>query len=596
MPLVWTPRSLSDPIGPAPPEEAKEAFQVFFNAEAYDEAATAFAKLLSILNLKSGRFSDFFPKLKYALRGHLPFKYKEIWKILESKAKNKTYGMAAEKHNVLVVGAGPCGLRTAIETQLLGARTIVIEKRPEFTRNNVLKLWKFLIDDLKMLGTKKFFGKFASGNINHIGIKALQLVLFKICCMLGVEVVAPVSLVELSEPDDKGKKWTAITKPEDSPVARFEFDMIVIASGKKVAIEGFDRRSLDAKLSIAVTANFVISGSSEEAAVRQISGISKQFHQQFFADMEKDKGIALENIVYYKGATHYFVMTALRKSLIERGVILEDKEDRKALLHPSNIDREKLHQFAIDAAQYSTAHFSSQLPVTEFALDGRGNPDVACFDFTNLYSARNASRVVVRKGHQLLMAIVGDSLLEPFWPEGTGCARGFLSSLDAAWMLRQWALAKRNPLDIISERENIYRLLSQTADGQGGNLKDAYKAFTIDPKTRYRNISKKIDHERILPLYDTDAPEEFQFLKDKFVNQQFYTREEHKNILQKFRKGVIKKGQAGILLPVRVARAFRRNRTGDSNGAAAQTAQPCATAAASTTANAAATAPQPLTA
>ena len=66
----------------------------------------------------------------------------------------------------------------------------------------------------------------------------------------------------------------------------------------------------------------------------------------------------------------------------------------------------------------------------------RGNPDVACFDFTNLYSARNASRVMVRKGHQLLMAIVGDSLLEPFWPEGAGCARGFLSSLDAAWLLR----------------------------------------------------------------------------------------------------------------------------------------------------------------
>ena len=31
-------------------------------------------------------------------------------------------------------------------------------------------------------------------------------------------------------------------------------------------------------------------------------------------------------------------------------------------------------------------------------MKSRGNPDVACFDFTNLYSARNASRVMVRKG------------------------------------------------------------------------------------------------------------------------------------------------------------------------------------------------------
>ena len=52
-----------------------------------------------------------------------------------------------------------------------------------------------------------------------------------------------------------------------------------MAAGKKVPIEGFDRRSLDAKLSIAVTANFVNEHTSEEYEVRQISGIAKQFHQ-----------------------------------------------------------------------------------------------------------------------------------------------------------------------------------------------------------------------------------------------------------------------------------------------------------------------------
>ena len=54
---------------------------------------------------------------------------------------------------------------------------------------------------------------------------------------------------------------------------------LVIASGKRVPIEGFDRRSLDAKLSIAVTANFVNTHTPEEAEVRQISGIAKHFHQ-----------------------------------------------------------------------------------------------------------------------------------------------------------------------------------------------------------------------------------------------------------------------------------------------------------------------------
>ena len=38
----------------------------------------------------------------------------------------------------------------------------------------VLKLWKFLIDDLKSLGAKKFYGKFSSGAINHVNIRTLQ--------------------------------------------------------------------------------------------------------------------------------------------------------------------------------------------------------------------------------------------------------------------------------------------------------------------------------------------------------------------------------------------------------------------------------------
>ena len=48
---------------------------------------------------------------------------------------------------------------------------------------------------------------------------------------------------------------------------------------------------------------------------------------------------------------------------------------------------------------------------------------------------------------------MGDSLLEPFWPEGTGCARGFLSAMDAGWMMRDWFLGQKNPLKILAERE-----------------------------------------------------------------------------------------------------------------------------------------------
>lgn len=67
-------------------------------------------------------------------------------------------------HNCLIVGGGPCGLRTAIELQLLGARhVVVIEKRDRLSRNNVLHLWPFVIHDLKSMAGKKFYGKFCAG-------------------------------------------------------------------------------------------------------------------------------------------------------------------------------------------------------------------------------------------------------------------------------------------------------------------------------------------------------------------------------------------------------------------------------------------------
>ena len=67
-----------------------------------------------------------------------------------------------------MIGAGPCGLRSAIEAQLLGAKVVVVEKRDRISRNNVLHLWPFVIHDLRCLGAKKFFGRFCAGAIDHI--------------------------------------------------------------------------------------------------------------------------------------------------------------------------------------------------------------------------------------------------------------------------------------------------------------------------------------------------------------------------------------------------------------------------------------------
>ena len=87
-----------------------------------------------------------------------------------------------------------------------------------------------------------------------------------------------------------------------------------------------------------------------------------------------------------------------------------------------------MFQFAIDACQFSTGHFSTMLPTTEWALDGRGQPDCAIFDFTNLYSARNSCRVKVRDAHRGRI-LFSPKILSFFLKTPIGCSLflGFLN-------------------------------------------------------------------------------------------------------------------------------------------------------------------------
>lgn len=41
--------------------------------------------------------------------------------------------------------------------------------------------------------------------------------------------------------------------------------------------------------------------------------------------------------------------------------------------------------------------------------------------------------------------------VQPFWPMGTGCARGFLAAFDTAWMVKSWAEG-RTVLEVLAER------------------------------------------------------------------------------------------------------------------------------------------------
>uniref|UniRef100_A0A672FJB2 F-actin monooxygenase n=1 Tax=Salarias fasciatus TaxID=181472 RepID=A0A672FJB2_SALFA len=463
--------------------QAVRLFETLVQASSCRGTLQAFSTLCRQLDLDPLDHHNFYGHLKDAVRS---WKVQALWTKLDKRAQNKVYGQngACSGTRVLVVGGGPCGLRTAIELRLLGCKVVLIEKRDTFSRNNVLHLWPFAIHDLRGLGAKHFYGKFCAGSIDHISIRQLQLMLLKVSLILGVEVHVNVEFVKLLEPSEEpdAPGWRALVLPSSHSVSEFEFDVVIGADGRRNTLEGFSRKEFRGKLAIAITANFVNRNSAAEASVEEISGVAFIFNQRFFLELRDETGIDLENIVYYKDQTHYFVMTAKKHSLLEKGVLLRDFPETERLLSPENVSQDALRSFARQAADFGTGY---QLPALDFAVDQQGRPDVAVFDFTCMHAAESAALIRRRRGRRLLAALVGDSLLEPFWPMGTGCARGFLAAFDTAWMIRGWR-AGRAELELLAERESLYRLLPQTTSE---NISKNFEQYSIDPATRYPNLN-----------------------------------------------------------------------------------------------------------
>ncbi|XP_039390159.1 F-actin-monooxygenase MICAL2 isoform X19 [Mauremys reevesii] len=478
-----------------------QIFENFVQASTCKGTIQAFNILTHQLELDPLDYRNFYTKLKSKVTS---WKAKALWNKLDKRVSHKEYkrGRSCMNTKCLIIGGGPCGLRTAIELAFLGAKVVVVEKRDTFSRNNVLHLWPFTIHDLRGLGAKKFYGKFCGGSIDHISIRQLQLILFKVALMLGIEIHVNVEFVKVLEPpeDQENQKigWRAEFLPMDHPLSAFEFDVVIGADGRRNTLEGFRRKEFRGKLAIAITANFINRNTTAEAKVEEISGVAFIFNQKFFQDLKEETGIDLENIVYYKDSTHYFVMTAKKQSLLDKGVIINDYIDTEMLLCGENVNQDNLLSYAREAADFATNY---QLPSLDFAINHYGQPDVAMFDFTSMYASENAALVRERHRHQLLVALVGDSLLEPFWPMGTGCARGFLAAFDTAWMVKSWDQGKP-PLEILAERESIYRLLPQTTPE---NINKNFDQYTIDPGTRYPNLNSScVRPHQVRHLYVTN--------------------------------------------------------------------------------------------
>ncbi|XP_063487025.1 F-actin-monooxygenase MICAL1 isoform X11 [Symphalangus syndactylus] len=508
LPSCCSPREASM-ASPPSTNPAHAHFESFLQAQLCQDVLSSFQELCGALGLEPGGGLPQYHKIKDQLNY---WSAKSLWTKLDKRAGQPVYqqGRACTSTKCLVVGAGPCGLRVAVELALLGARVVLVEKRTKFSRHNVLHLWPFTIHDLRALGAKKFYGRFCTGTLDHISIRQLQLLLLKVALLLGVEIHWGVTFTGLQPPPRKGSGWRAQLQPTPpAHLANYEFDVLVSAAGGKFVPEGFKVREMRGKLAIGITANFVNGRTVEETQVPEISGVARIYNQSFFQSLLKATGIDLENIVYYKDDTHYFVMTAKKQCLLRLGVLHQDLPDTDRLLGSANVVPEALQRFARAAADFAT---HGKLGKLEFAQDAHGQPDVSAFDFTSMMRAESSARVQEKHGARLLLGLVGDCLVEPFWPLGTGVARGFLAAFDAAWMVKRWAEGAES-LEVLAERESLYQLLSQTSPE---NMHRNVAQYGLDPATRYPNLNlRAVTPNQVRDLYDVLAKEPVQRNSDK---------------------------------------------------------------------------------
>ena len=90
---------------------------------------------------------------------------------------------------MVIVGAGPVGLRCAIELATLGARVEVLESRERYSRLQVLHLWEWIETDLISMGVKLLDPSiFANTDLRRCCTAQLQHSLLKVALLMGVRV------------------------------------------------------------------------------------------------------------------------------------------------------------------------------------------------------------------------------------------------------------------------------------------------------------------------------------------------------------------------------------------------------------------------
>ncbi|KAL3659027.1 hypothetical protein V7S43_015911 [Phytophthora oleae] len=464
------PRSLIAPT-------VRSSFKAFVSAQDLTDTLAAFNNLLADAGLTGAKLQEpwhVYFHIRNAVYSRLGFRQKQLFRLLDARFSVDVYKQRyVSKKRVCIVGAGPVGLRAAVELALLGGQVSVLEKRTKFSRENRLHLWPWVVQDLAMLGAKVLFKNFCkSRTYFHVSTRQLQVILLKVALLVGVKVYSATGFEEIVPPEaeDTGNCFYSVKTEPQIPVA--EYTAVLGASGvnNQIAeLAGINRFVFSQNESLGIVCYFPNLETPEEMKTKEFSWTSQLKHHMLHK--MREVGIDLENIVYFRGEMHYLVMTPKRHNLLARGVVKANLPNSKELTMKENVNQSVLHAFV-----KRIVDFTGITRRTDFTR-------VSLFDFTSLTRAEKAASIITSHGKKLYVGLVGDSLLEPVWHEGVGTCRGFLSALDAVWMIAQ--IGRIQDEQLLSDRHIAYEVMQRLSGHHRDEMQKNVRKYTVDPKSRY---------------------------------------------------------------------------------------------------------------
>ena len=157
--------SSASAVAPVPPAGVKlskqqlaHQFALFLTATTASDVQGAFDTVIAGIGISrvTGAFNVLeWMKSLELLKPNLPHRPRQLLNILgDWRQSHSSSTQRGTPLQIVIMGAGPIGLRTAIELAALGADVEVFESRDGFTRLQVVHLWEMVEQDLIEMGVK----------------------------------------------------------------------------------------------------------------------------------------------------------------------------------------------------------------------------------------------------------------------------------------------------------------------------------------------------------------------------------------------------------------------------------------------------------